>query len=170
MKKFIGLPIPNVFLAVHANAQIDSSFSAKSRHHITIYTQNGDAMYGILMRTNDSSVFIYPGNFREWKQQKTFPIALTPYYTINKIHTKKRNGIIKGVLIGAGIGIIPVFLDAIFTPKGGVKSGEGGAYVSLVAVPLGTLVGGIFGATSKKKFQIGADNTKFQQFRKKVKK
>jgi|GEM_PF-3992622 len=65
---------------------------------------------------------------------------------------------------------MPVFLDAIFTPKGGVKSGEGGAYVSLVAVPLGTLVGGIIGATSKKKFQIGADNTKFQQFRKKVKK
>ncbi len=170
MKKFIGLLIPNVFFFVYANAQIDSSFSAKSRHHITIYTQNGDAKYGILMRTNDTSVFIYPGNFREWKQQKTFPIALTPYYTINKIQTKKRNGIIKGVLIGAGIGIMPVFLDAIFTPKGGVKSGEGGAYVSLVAVPLGTLVGGIIGATSKKKFQIGADNTKFHQFRKKVKK
>jgi len=170
MRKFTCFLILYVFFTGCANAQVDTIFTGKLRHRITIYTQKGDAKYGILTGTNDSSVFIYPGNFREWKQQKTFPIALTPYYTINKIHTKKRNGIIKGVLIGAGIGIMPVFLDAIFTPKGGVKSGEGGAYVSLVAVPLGTLVGGIIGATSKKKFQIERDNNKFHRFRSKVKK
>ncbi len=170
MKKYIFLIILNIFFAIHAYAQIDSSFSAKPRHTIRIFTLNSSTVDGILTSINDSAVFIYPGNFREWKQQKTFPITITPYSTINKIQTKKRNGILKGVVIGAGIGIMPVLLDAIFTPKGGTKSGEGGAYISLVAVPLGTLVGGIVGATSKKKFQIGGDETKFQRFRKKIKK
>ena len=170
MKRYILLFILNLFFAVSSYAQIDSSFSAKPRHTIKIFTLKSNTIDGILTRTDDTSVFVYPGNFRDWNQQKTFPITITPYSTINKIQTKKRNGILKGVVIGAGIGIMPVLLDAIFTPKGGTKSGEGGAYVSLVAVPLGTLVGGIVGATSKKKFQIGGDETKFQRFRKKIKK
>ncbi len=170
MRKFICFLILYVFFTGCANAQVDTIFTGKPRHHITIYTQKGDAKYGILTGINDSSVFIYPSNFREWKQQKTFPIAVIPYSAINKIQTKQRNGFIKGILIGAGIGITPILLDAMFTPKGKEKSAEGGAYVSLVAVPLGTLVGGIIGATSKKKFQIERDNNKFQRFRSKVKK
>jgi|GEM_PF-4580426 len=84
MRKFTCFLILYVFFTGCANAQVDTIFTGKLRHRITIYTLSGDAKNGILMRTSDSSVFIYPGNFREWKQQKTFPIALTPYYTINK--------------------------------------------------------------------------------------
>ncbi|HVE61780.1 MAG TPA: hypothetical protein VNA26_08170 [Chitinophagaceae bacterium] len=169
MRKFIFL-FYLTFFTIYANSQDDTIFSAKPRHSIKIFTLNSNTSDGILMRTNDSSVFVYPGNFREWKQQKTFPIAITPYYNINKIQTKKRGGLIQGILIGAGIGIMPIFLDAIFTPKGGVRSAEGGAYVSIVAVPLGILVGGIVGGSSKKKFQIEGNETKFQRFISKVKK
>ncbi len=131
MKKYIHLLGLSIFYAVGTSAQVDTTFAAKPRHNIKISTLNNNTVNGILIRRDDITVFVYPGNFRDWNQQKTFPITITPYSTINKIQTKKRNGIIKGVFIGAGIGIMPVLLDAIFTPKGGTKNAEGGAYVSL---------------------------------------
>lgn len=170
MRKFILVIVPLIIVAICTNAQVDSNVNVQPRHNITITKLNNGMVDGILTRTNDTSVFVYRGSFREWKQQKTSPTMAISYSSINRIQTKKRHGMLKGALIGAGIGILPVFLDAIFTPKGKAMSAEGGAYVSLVAVPLGTLVGGLIGATSKKKFQIAGDETKFQQFRKKIKK
>ncbi len=168
MKKTIQLTVLYALITTCVNAQVDTTFTSKPRHTITIYTLNNNTINGILTRANDTVVFIYPGNFREWKQQKKIPISVTPFTTIQKIETKQKGvkKVIKGMLIGAGIGLAPVLVGSIF----GRSTGEGGAYVSLVAVPLGAIVGSIIGATSKKKFQIQGDKIKFQRFRNKVKK
>ncbi len=168
MKKTIQLTVLYALITTCVNAQVYTTFTSKPRHTITIYTLNNNTINGILTRANDTVVFIYPGNFREWKQQKKIPISVTPFTTIQKIETKQKGvkKVIKGMLIGAGIGLAPVLVGSIF----GRSTGEGGAYVSLVAVPLGAIVGSIIGATSKKKFQIQGDKIKFQRFRNKVKK
>ena len=168
MRKIIPLLIMYIIFAIQTNAQSDSSFNAKPRHHIKIYTVTGDTMGGILTRTNGTAVFIYPGNFREWKQQKTVSITVTPYTTIKKIETRKKGWVkvLNGMVIGAGIGLAPVLIGSLFGPS----VGEGAAYVSIAGVPLGIVIGGVVGATSKKKFQIESDKTKFHRFRKKIKK
>jgi hypothetical protein len=168
MKKYIHLLGLSIFYAVGTSAQVDTLFTAKPRHNIRISTLNNNTVNGILTRTDDTSVFVYPGNFRDWNQQKTFPITVTPYSTINKIETQQKGGIsiLKGMLIGAGSGFATVLVASILSPK---YRGEGAGLLALLTVPLGTITGGLVGGLSKK-FQIGGDKTNFQQFRKKVKK
>jgi len=168
LKKNIQLILLYPLITTCVNAQVNITFTSTPRHTITIYTLNNNAKDGILTQTSDTAVFIYPGNFREWKQRKKIPINVTPFTIIEKIETKQKGvkKVIKGMLIGAGIGLAPVLVGSIFGPS----TAEGGAYVSLVAVPLGTIVGAVIGATSKKRFQIRGDKIKFQRFRNKVKK
>ena len=170
MKKVIQFIVPLILFALYTNAQVDTNPVSRPRHTIKVTTLDNRTIGGILRQTNDTSIFVYPGSFRQWNRKIAIPTTAISYSTINKIQTKKRHGIIKGVLIGAGIGILPVIVDAIFTPKGKAKSAEGGAYISILAVPLGTSIGGVIGATSKKRFSIQGDQTKFHEFRKKTRK
>ena len=169
MRKVIQFTMAVALFPSWIKAQGDSNFLARPRHTISVTTLENRIVGGILTRTNDSAVFVYQGKFRQWNQQATIPTAAISYSTINKIQTKKRRGILKGILIGAGIGILPVFIDAIVTSKGGRPNAEGGAYISIVAVPLGTSIGALVGATSKRRFSIEGQHTKFQRFRKKIK-
>ena len=74
--------------------------------------------------------------------------ALTERYTITaKSH--KKGGLLKGLLIGGGIGLLPLAAGSIF----GKSSGEAGAYISMVTFPVGIIAGAIIGATSKKRKQ-----------------
>jgi hypothetical protein len=85
------------------------------------------------------------------------------YPDISKIETHKKNGFLKGTLIGAGIGLAPVIVSSIF------GEGEGGAYVSIITFPLGIITGAIIGGTSKKKFYINGEASKFHSFHKRMK-
>ena len=168
MRKLIQLTIGLLLFAFLTNAQNDTTLVALPRNKISLTTLENRTIDGIVTQTNDSFVFVYQGNFRQWKQRIAIPKTAISYFEINKIQTKKRKGVLKGALIGAGIGILPLFIDAIVTSKGGRPNAEGGTYISIVAVPLGTSIGALIGATSKRRFLIEGHHTKFQRFRKKI--
>jgi hypothetical protein len=97
---------------------------------------------GLLTAVSDSVLLIDESN-------GTSGIA---YYNIDKIKTRKKGSTLKGLGIGAGIGIIPAFF------------GEGGAYAAVITFPVGIITGTIIGATSKKKYTINGSATSFAHF------
>ncbi|MEO6330429.1 MAG: hypothetical protein ABIO55_15955 [Ginsengibacter sp.] len=154
-----------VLFFLNASAQDGSTLSITPKYKIWIYTQQGNLVKGILAGTSSSYVSVYPGKFREYNGNSKISILNESYTNITAIQLHKRGGLLKGVLIGAGIGIAPVLIGSIFGPS----TGEGGAYVSLLTFPLGTIIGAIIGSSSKKKFIMGGDGSRFLSFRKKHK-
>ena len=146
-----------------ASAQNDITLKSFPKHKIWLYTSQGNMLKGVLVSTSDSSVNIFPGKFSEWNSHPKTTAINESYLNINNIKTHKKGGLIKGMLIGAGIGLAPVLLSSAF------GQGEGGAYVSIITFPIGIITGAIIGSTSKKKFFIDGDASRFHSFHKRIK-
>ena len=102
-----------------------------------------------------TTVLIYPGSMKEYKNQASPQSVRISYENITTIKIKKTKGaggVLKGILIGGGIGLSPAFF------------GEGGAYAAIIAFPVGVILGAIIGATSKKKYEINGELNSFQKF------
>jgi hypothetical protein len=152
-----------VFICSFLNASTQNNLSANSfpRYKIWLYTNKGNILKGILILTSDSSVKIFRGTYCEWHSHSSNSIDES-YLNIASIKTHKRGGLIKGMLVGLGIGLTPLLVGSAF------GQAEGGAYLSIATLPVGLITGAIIGATSKKKFLINGDASKFQSFRKRM--
>ena len=117
-----------------------------------VYTKQGNMVKGVLAGRSGSDLLLYPGSLKEKKKNIDYPFVRIPFGNITTIKTKKPNGLIKGLLIGGGIGFAPVIF------------GEGGAYVAIIAFPLGIVTGTLICATSKKKFSLNGDYRLFLSF------
>ncbi len=159
---FINL-LPLIIL--NASAQNDCTLKPTPKYKIWVSTTHDDLIKGILIDVSDSSVKIFPGKFSEWNSHSDISVIKESYSNITNIKTHKKGGLLKGLLIGAGIGISPVLVGSIF----GRSVGEGGAYVSIITLPVGLITGAIIGGTSKKKFLINRDTSRFHSFRKRMK-
>ena len=137
--------------------------STKPRFKITLFTISGNRIKGVLLKTSSDNVSLYPGKFAHWKRRESIAPITTPVESIREIHLKKRNGLLKGALIGIGIGISPVLISSAF------GRGEGGAYISIVALPLGLILGSIIGITSKKKYTISGNRDQLARLSTKLK-
>lgn len=80
------------------------------------------------------------------------------YSNIREIKIRRKNGILKGVLLGAIAGALPV--------AGGIIVGQaqGGGFVTMVTLPAGIITGGIIG-TSHKKYHINGNAASFSSFK-----
>jgi len=135
------------FLILNASAQTD--FTIKDRpKKIWLYTDHGNLIKGVLIGTSDSFVNIFPAKFKEYNNTSKISIVRVSYFDINRLKIHKKNGLINGMLLGAGAGILPVLVGSIFGPS----IGQGDAYVSIVAVPLGIITGAIIGSLPKESF------------------
>ena len=123
-----------------------------------IYTKENTEQRGLLIGYSATTLLIYPGSTTEFYKEKSPQTKSLIYENISLIRVKKINGLIKGLLIGGGIGVAPVVL------------GYGGAIVAVFTLPVGIITGSIVGATSKKKYEINGDITAFQKFIAKLKK
>jgi hypothetical protein len=148
---------------LNVSAQNDYTLNPTLKHKIWVSTTKGGLVKGILVDVSDSSVKIFSGRFSEWNSHSKVSVANETYLNITGIRTHKKGGLIKGLLIGAGIGLSPLLLGTAF------GEGEGGAYASIITLPLGIVTGAIVGCTSKKKFLIGGEASKFHSFRKRMK-
>ena len=135
----------------------------KPRYKIILFTSNGNKIKGILLNCSPTSVSLYPGNFSSWKQQKDYDTVTMSVDNILQIHLRKRNGLLRGMAIGTGIGISPALVSSA------LGEGEGGAYLSIVTLPLGFLLGSVIGLVSKKKFIISGDPKKLNHLNNKLK-
>ena len=98
--------------------------STNPRLKITLFTISGNRIKGNLLETSTGNVSLYPGSFSNWKRRESITTVTAPVESIEKIHLKKRQGLLKGTLIGIGIGISPLLISTVF------GRGEGGAYIS----------------------------------------
>ena len=150
MKKIVFV----FLLASHSitiSAQTDT-IKIQKPVNVWIYTKESDIQRGVLTGGFANGLLIYPGSMKDYlKQVRLQPVSIS-YENIGKIKTKRRGGILKGIGLGGAIGFAPVI------------AGEGGAYVALMAVPLGVVTGAIVGATSKKKYVINGDAQAFRKF------
>jgi len=119
---------------------------------IWVYTKDNTEIKGVFSGASDSGLFIYEGTISEYNEQSSHKMISIDYKNIRLIKTKKRGGLLKGVLIGAVAGLSPAFF------------GEGGAYVAVITFPVGIITGTIVGATSKKKYEINGESEAFAQF------
>lgn len=120
--------------------------------YVWVYTTDGKMQKGILAGRTDSAILLFRGRRKDFKKQETPPLEKVHYTDITIIKTRSKLGFLKGMGIGAGIGIAP----ALF--------GEGGAYVAIISFPTGLITGSSIGATSKKKHKINGDFAAFRKF------
>jgi hypothetical protein len=165
MRKNITSCLLSISLVQIAIGQSIDSITLKRIYSIRVETMNDNRINGILLSNNDSSVYVYPGTLNQLKDNENFRTAVFDYPNIKEIKVKKKNdgGLFKGMVIGAGIGLAPAILSGIF------GEGEGGAYVSVITVPVGAITGAIIGASGKKKFRINGNKDNYAKFRSKVK-
>ena len=177
MKKIV-LIAAGLLAIVVAKAQIDSADAAKQKLMIaSITTMDGKRINGLLSSVNDSQLVL-----NKSKGQLTVPAENLKSFTL-----KRKNSVLKGALIGLGIGAaagviiglasgndpvmaypsanddpfglgtMAVALNNSFAMTAGEKAVAGG----LALGATGALVGTIIGAVAKKKFVIGGKKEKF---------
>jgi hypothetical protein len=95
------------FIFLSASAPNDSTRQVSPKHKIWVYGSDGSVTQGILISTTDSSLKIFPGKFGEWNKHSKNSVIDQSCLNISKIETHKKNGLIRGTLIGAGIGLSP---------------------------------------------------------------
>jgi len=150
-----------------ALAQSDSTRKLWLKHKIWIYNNEGDLQKGVLISTTDSSLKFFPGKFSDWHRHSKISVVSQSYLNISNIKIHKRDGLIRGMLIGTGIGLSPILFGAVFGE--GQGGAQGGALVSVFTLPVGIIAGAIIGSTAKKKFFIGGQASKFHLFHKRIK-
>lgn len=147
-------PLIVLLLGVYSltiSAQTDTVRNQKPQW-VWVYTTAGKMQKGILAGLTDSTLLLYQGSKKAFKKQEAPPLAGIHYKNITIIKTRSKLGFLKGMGIGAGIGIAPVLF------------GEGGAYVAVLSFPTGLITGSSIGVNSKKKHKINGDFTLFQNF------
>ena len=127
------------------------------RFHASIQIMNHQTVKGLLVQLEDSSVILYPRTRKGFRKEVKLDQVVIAWSQIQQIKLKKKNGLFKGVLIGGAIGFAPVIF------------GEVGAYVALVAFPLGIITGAIVGITSGKKYTINGNYAAFNKMKKRYK-
>ena len=149
-----------ILVALTSNVRAHDSIAAnlKFKYKIWVHTTSGNLIKGILLSVNDSSVRIFPGEFSQLKKERNSEIVNQSYTTISDIYIRKKAAWLKGMGIGALIGISPIIF------------GQAGAYIAIVSFPVGIVTGTIVGATSRKKFNINSSKENFAKFRQKVSK
>lgn len=150
MKKIVQA-FPILLLSLTVIAQQDTLITEKP---VTtwVYTKQGNMLKGVLAGRSGTDLLLYPGSLKEKKKNIDYQLVRINFDNITIIKTKKPNGLIKGLVTGGGIGFAPVIF------------GEGGAYVAIIAFPLGILTGTLIGASSKKKYMINGNYTSFLTF------
>jgi hypothetical protein len=154
-----------LLFALNVSAQTDHTLNPAPKYKVWVSATQSDLITGILVDVSDSSVKIFPGKFSEWSNHSKASVINESYLNITNIKTHKKEELIKGLLIGAGIGVSPLLVGSLF----GRSIGEGGAYVSIITLPVGIITGAIIGGTSKKKFLINGTASQFDSFRKRMK-
>ncbi|MEP6594647.1 MAG: hypothetical protein ABJA71_01825 [Ginsengibacter sp.] len=150
-----------IFLFLGASSQND--FALRSRpKKIWVYNDQGNLIKGIFVGSSDSSVNIFPGKLSEWNSRSKTSVVNQSYLNINNIKIHKKSGLVSGMLLGAGVSLLPVLVGSIF----GQSTGQGGCYVSIITFPAGLITGAIIGGTSKKRFLINGEALRFHAFHK----
>lgn len=171
---------------ISATSQIDSTTRAKSStpRLATIYKMDGKVINGWLYKMDSNSIYLLHPN----KKPKLAAVDSTVFMSngnysvdavnINTIKLRKKNAVLKGALIGLGIGAAIGAIGGLasgddkLTPLTGNpitdffielenlskwKAGKKAAGLGFAGGLTGAIIGGVTGALMKKKFTIGGN-------------
>ena len=153
MKKIQLLILP-IICGMHSFTVSAQTATVKVQKAIKVwvYTKQGTLQKGVLDGSGDNSLSIYQGSKNDYLNHKRHELTSINYENVAIIKIKKPGGLLRGLLIGAGIGLAPIVF------------GQGGAFVAFVSFPVGIITGSIVGITSRKKYVIDGDLNRFQKF------
>ena len=123
-----------------------------------LHTVDDKSLSGSIQSISDSAIIFSAKGKGKSGESNNMEIS---YSNIREIKIRKKNGIIKGFLYGTGVGLLPIIGGAI------IGKGEGGAYVSVITLPLGIITGTLIGS-SRKKFNINGSASSFYDFKKRM--
>lgn len=129
--------ILSFFMMVNAMAQHDEQIIVKPICKIQITTMNSNMLKGLMLKTYDSVLVIYPGKRKEWNRNKEYRVAVYSYTKIKKIIVKRNGRVMKGIAIGTSIGALPIFAAQSKNEKAGL------ADFSAITIPAGMIAGAV---------------------------
>ena len=143
-----------MLFSLNLAAQNDTLVTRKPVN-IWVHTSDGNLVKGKLAGRSGNHLLV---NTRATEMQGVrggYTLERIPYQHITIIRTKKQQGfggMLTGMLIGGAIGFAPVL------------GGEAGAYVAVLAFPVGLITGAIVGGTSKKHYRINQSYQPYLRF------
>jgi hypothetical protein len=143
-----------MLFSLNLAAQNDTLVTKKPVN-LWVHTSDGNMVKGKLAGRSGNNLLVNPRATEEQVIKGDDALERIPYHHITTIQTKKQKGLggmLKGMLIGGAIGFAPVI------------AGEGGAYVAVLAFPLGLITGAIVGGTSKKNYSINQSYQPYLRF------
>ena len=159
MKKITVIILLVAGTSLHAqNPVLDGN---KPVYRIRLKTINDNRLEGLLLEIKDSSVLIYPGKRKDWKNKIRYNTAEFRFSNIQDIRLKRKNGTWRGLMIGGGIGTA-VFAGSLLLPNRMEKNHH--AVYTFFAIPVGLITGAIVGSRSRKKFHINSSGPVFHEF------
>ena len=154
-----------LFVITNLVAQKDLVTGIKLRYKIELMAADNDLWKGWFVNNKDSSLFIYTGTLRNWKNNVHYNVAQFDYNNIQLVKLKKRKSGTKGMLIGGGIGAA-IFAGSFLIPEKGCTCKQLGPEVfAFFGIPVGMIASSIIGANHKKKFKINKSKSNFNTFK-----
>ena len=165
MKFKIFLSISFLILICSAFAQSKTLINPNPRYHIFLKLIEGKSIKGLLIQLEDSTVMMFQGNRKQWKNNANATTINYNYSQIQKIKLKRKNGLLRGALIGTVAGFLPLLVGSLFGPDVAYT----GTFISIFTVPLGFISGSINGGILPKTYYIGGDCYEFLDLKKRIK-
>jgi hypothetical protein len=165
MKFKLFLSISFLILICFAFAQSKTLVNPNPRYRIFLKFTEGKSIKGLLIQLEDSTVMMFQGNRKQWKNNTNATTINYNYSQIQKIKLKRKNGLLRGALIGTVAGFSPLLVGSLFGPDAAYT----GAFISVFTVPLGFISGSINGGILPKTYYIGGDFYEFLDLKKRIK-
>ncbi len=146
-------------------AQQDNANSVKPRFGIALITMQGNMLKGLLLQVNDTTIIIYPGKRKEWNKKVEYYPVVFGSSNVREIKLKKKNGMVKGMVLGGSIGLSAILTTIILngaTAKGGTANN------AVIVVPAGIIGGAYMGSKSRKTYNINGNEKAFTEFQKQI--
>jgi len=154
-----------LLLVINLSAQDKSEKIIKPRYGIHLTTMQGNVLKGLLLQVNDSSLILYPGKRKEWNNKVEYYPVSFGCSRIRELKLKKKNALVKGMLIGGGTGLAAILTTVLM--KNMTAKGEA-AKSAIIVVPAGMLGGAYLTAKSKKNYFINGSHLAFTEFEKQI--
>jgi hypothetical protein len=144
-------------------AQSNSISVGKPVYGIHVTTMNDNMLRGLLLKVKDTSLAVYPGKFKEWKNHERYMPVEFGYHNIQELTLQRKHSALKGMLIGGGIGLSAIAASFLVSQRG---TRTGGYQYAIPLLPFGMIVGGIIGSRNQKRYYINGSRPLFAEFQK----
>jgi hypothetical protein len=135
----------------------------KPVYKVILETKQGNRFKGVLVGVNDSSLFSFPGSWRELKRKKRYRSVQFNYTNILQMHLKRKGRVRRGMTTGAAAGEL-----LALKLSGDKKNNQNISYNSAIAVTGGTIAGGVVASKFNDRIFINGNKSLFEHFAKNI--